>query len=145
MMQNLKSSNAKRRKFLYYLYYTPLVYFFPSFIKRFQLKNIINTNEFDKEYINSRVNYYLKKTTSFKISEKSKNLSELFWNQFFKNKQNSHFIDFYMLLIFFSKNMWILFMHQKNNWIVLLQRKYQIFLHLLSLEKLDLIIRILSC
>ena len=58
MMQNLKSSNAKRRKFLYYLYYTPLVYFFPSFIKRFQLKKIINTNEFDEEYINSRAVSY---------------------------------------------------------------------------------------
>ena len=117
MMQNLKSSNAKRRKFLYYLYYTPIVYFFPSLIKRFQLKNIINTNEFDKEYINSRVNYYLKKTTSFKISEKSKNLSELFWNQFFKNKQNSHFIDFYMLLIFFSKKKYVDFIYASKEYL----------------------------
>ena len=78
MMQNLKSSNAKRRKFLYYLYYTPLVYFFPSFIKRFQLKNIINTTEFDKEYINSRVNYYLKKTTSFSNHIAPCKLSSLF-------------------------------------------------------------------
>ncbi len=41
-MQNLKSSNAKRRKLLYYLYYTPLVYFFPSIISRLRLKNILN-------------------------------------------------------------------------------------------------------
>ena len=101
-MQNLKSSNAKRRKLLYYLYYTPLVYFFPSIISRLRLKNILN-NSFQKEYIQSRVRYYFKKTSNFKVSKKGKNLSELFWNQFFKNKQNSHFIDFYMLLQFFNK------------------------------------------
>ena len=101
-MRNLKSSNAKRRKLLYYLYYTPLVYFFPSIISRLRLKNILN-NSFQKEYIQSRVRYYFKKTSNFKVSKKGKNLSELFWNQFFKNKQNSHFIDFYMLLQFFNK------------------------------------------
>ena len=101
-MQNLKSSNAKRRRLLYYLYYTPLVYFFPSIISRLRLKNILN-NSFQKEYIQSRVRYYFKKTSNFRVSKKGKNLSELFWNQFFKNKQNSHFIDFYMLLQFFNK------------------------------------------
>ena len=30
-MQNLKSSNAKRRKLLYYLYYTPFGIFFPEY------------------------------------------------------------------------------------------------------------------
>ncbi len=101
-MQNLKSSNAKRRKLLYYLYYTPLVYFFPSVIFRLRLKNILN-DSFQKEHIQSRVKYYFKKTSNFRVSNKSKKLSELFWNQFFKNKQNSHFIDFYMLLRFFNK------------------------------------------
>ena len=101
-MQNLKSSNAKRRRLLYYLYYTPLVYFFPSIISRLRLKNILN-NSFQKEYIQSRVRYYFKKTSNFRVSKKGKNLPELFWNQFFKNKQNSHFIDFYMLLQFFNK------------------------------------------
>ena len=88
-MQNLKSSNAKRRKLLYYLYHTPLVYFFPSIISRFRLKNILN-NSFQEEYIQSRVSYYFKKTSNFRVSNEGKNLSELFWNQFFKNKQNSH-------------------------------------------------------
>lgn len=101
-MQNLKSSNAKRRKLLYYLYYTPLVYFFPSIIFRLRLKNILN-DSFQKEHIQSRVKYYFKKTSNFRVSNKGKKLSELFWNQFFKNKQNSHFIDFYMLLRFFNK------------------------------------------
>ena len=101
-MQNLKSSNAKRRKLLYYLYYTPLVYFFPSVIFRLRLKNILN-DSFQKEHIQSRVKYYFKKTSNFRVSNKGKKLSELFWNQFFKNKQNSHFIDFYMLLQFFNK------------------------------------------
>lgn len=101
-MQNLKSSNAKRRKLLYYLYYTPLVYFFPSIIFRLRLKNILN-DSFQKEHIQSRVKYYFKKTSNFRVSKKGKKLSELFWNQFFKNKQNSHFIDFYMLLRFFNK------------------------------------------
>ena len=101
-MQNLKSSNAKRRKLLYYLYYTPLVYFFPSVIFRLRLKNILN-DSFQKEHIQSRVKYYFKKTSNFRVSKKGKKLSELFWNQFFKNKQNSHFIDFYMLLRFFNK------------------------------------------
>lgn len=101
-MQNLKSSNAKRRKLLYYLYYTPLVYFFPSVIFRLRLKNILN-DSFQKEHIQSRVKYYFKKTSNFRVSNKGKKLSELFWNQFFKNKQNSHFIDFYMLLRFFNK------------------------------------------
>ena len=102
-MQNLKSSNAKRRKLLYYLYYTPLVYFFPSIISRLRLKNILNNN-FQEKYVQSRVGYYFKKTSKFSVSNKGKNSSELFWNQFFKNKQNSHFIDFYMLLQFFNKS-----------------------------------------
>ena len=101
-MQNLKSSNAKRRKLLYYLYHTPIVYFFPRIISRLRLKNILN-NSFQEEYIQLRAKYYFKKTSNFRVSNKGKKLSELFWNQFFKNKQNSHFIDFYMLLRFFNK------------------------------------------
>jgi len=101
-MQNLKSSNTRSRKLLYYLYYTPLIYFFPSIISRLILKNILN-HSFQEEYIQARVRYYFKKTSNFRVSNKGKNLSELFWNQFFKNKQNSHFIDFYMLLQFFNK------------------------------------------
>ena len=77
-MQNLKSSNAKRRKLLYYLYFTPLVYFFPSIIFRLRLKNILN-NSFQEEYIESRVRYYFKKTSNFRVSNKGKNSSELFF------------------------------------------------------------------
>ena len=115
-MRNLKSSNAKRRKLLYYLYYTPLVYFFPSIISRLRLKNILN-NSFQKEYIQSRVRYYFKKTSNFKVSKKGKNLSELFWNQFFKNKQNSHFIDFYNLLQFFNKKNKVDFIYSTKDYI----------------------------
>ena len=115
-MQNLKSSNAKRRKLLYYLYHTPLVYFFPSIISRLRLKNILN-NSFQEEYIQSRVRYYFKKTSNFRVSKKGKNLSELFWNQFFKNKQNSHFIDFYMLLQFFNKKNKVDFIYSTKDYI----------------------------
>ena len=115
-MQNLKSSNAKRRRLLYYLYYTPLVYFFPSIISRLRLKNILN-NSFQKEYIQSRVRYYFKKTSNFRVSKKGKNLPELFWNQFFKNKQNSHFIDFYMLLQFFNKKNKVDFIYSTKDYI----------------------------
>ena len=115
-MQNLKSSNAKRRKLLYYLYHTPFVYFFPSIISRFRLKNILN-NSFQEEYIQSRVRYYFKKTSNFRVSNEGKNLSELFWNQFFKNKQNSHFIDFYNLLQFFNKKNKVDFIYSTKDYI----------------------------
>ena len=115
-MQNLKSSNAKRRKLLYYLYHTPLVYFFPSIISRLRLKNILN-NSFQEEYIQSRVRYYFKKTSNFRVSNEGKNLSELFWNQFFKNKQNSHFIDFYNVLQFFNKKNKVDFIYSTKDYI----------------------------
>ena len=115
-MQNLKSSNAKRRKLLYYLYHTPLVYFFPSIISRLRLKNILNYS-FQEEYIQSRVRYYFKKTSNFRVSNEGKNLSELFWNQFFKNKQNSHFIDFYNLLQFFNKKNKVDFIYSTKDYI----------------------------
>ena len=115
-MQNLKSSNTRSRKLLYYLYYTPLIYFFPSIISRLSLKNILN-HSFQEEYIQSRVRYYFKKTSNFRVSNKGKNSSELFWNQFFKNKQNSHFIDFYMLLQFFSKNNKVDFIYSSKDYI----------------------------
>ena len=115
-MQNLKSSNAKRRKLLYYLYHTPMVYFFPSIISRLRLKNILN-NSFQEEYIQSRVRYYFKKTSNFRVSNEGKNLSELFWNQFFKNKQNSHFIDFYNLLQFFNKKYKVDFIYSTKDYI----------------------------
>ena len=81
-MQNLKSSNAKRRKLLYYLYYTPLVYFFPTVISRLSLKSILRNNP-DKEHVQKRIRYYFKKTSNFEVSKNGKNLSELSWNQFF--------------------------------------------------------------
>ena len=115
-MQNLKSSNAKRRKLLYYLFHTPLVYFFPSIISRFRLKNILN-NSFQEEYIQLRVSYYFKKTSNFRVSNEGENLSELFWNQFFKNKQNSHFIDFYNLLQFFNKKNKVDFIYSTKDYI----------------------------
>jgi len=116
-MQNLKSSNAKRRKLLYYLYYTPMVYFFPSLVSRLKLRNILKNNNQHEEYIDSRVKYYFKKTSNFKVSKKAKNLSELFWNQFFKNKQNSHFIDFYLLLQFFKKKNKVDFVYSSKKYI----------------------------
>ena len=115
-MQNLKSSNAKRRKLLYYLYFTPLVYFSPSIISRLRLKIILN-NSFQEKYIKSRVGYYFKKTSNFRVSNKGKNSSELFWNQFFKNKQNSHFIDFYMLLQFFNKKNKVDFIYSTKDYV----------------------------
>ena len=102
-MKNLKSSNAKRRKFSYYFYYIPLVCFLPSIISRLRLRSILKNKNSHQEYVKSRVRYYSKKTSNFKVSKNAKNLSELFWNQIFKNKQNSHFIDFYLLLQFFNQ------------------------------------------
>ena len=115
-MQNFISSNTKRRKLLYYLYYTPLVYFFPTVISRLSLKSIIRNNP-DKEYVEKRVRYYFKKTSNFEVSKNGKNLSELSWNQFFKYKQNSHFIDFYMLLQFFNKKNKVDFIYSTKNYI----------------------------
>ena len=103
-MQNLKSSNAIRRKLLYYFKNISKIFFLPSVISRFSLKRILASNNSDIKYIELRVKYYLKITSNFKVSRKSKNSSELFWNQILKNKQNSHFIDFYLLLKFFNKN-----------------------------------------
>ena len=142
-MQNLKSSNAKRRKLLYYLYYTPLVYFFPSIISRLRLKNILNNN-FQEKYVQSRVEYYFKKTSNFNVSNKGKNSSELFWNQFFKNKQNSHFIDFYMLLQFLIRvTKSTLSIQQKLILIAMLLKNILHIQHLLNQDLLVLITKIL--
>ena len=116
-MQNLYSSNAKGRKFFYYLQYIPLVFFFPSIISRFSLKQILKNNNFQNKYIESRVKYYLKTTGNFEVSKKSKNSSELLWNQISKNKQNSHFIDFYLLLKFFNHKNKVDFVYSTKDYI----------------------------
>ena len=99
-MHNLNSSNAKSRKLFYYLKNIPLVFFLPSILSRSSLKQILKNNNSQHEYIESRVKYYLNTTANFEVSKKSKNASELLWNQISKNKQNSHFIDFYLLYDF---------------------------------------------
>ena len=116
-MQNLKSSNAKRRKLFYYLQSIPLVFFLPRIISRFSLKQILKNNSSQQEYIESRVNYYLKTTAEFEVSKKSKNSYELFWNQISKNKQNSHFIDFYLLLKFFNHKNKVDFIYSTKDYI----------------------------
>ena len=116
-MQNLKSSNAKRRKLFYYLQSIPLVFFLPRIISRFSLKQILKNNSSQQEYIESRVNYYLKTTAEFEVSKKSKNSYELFWNQILKNKQNSHFIDFYLLLKFFNHKNKVDFIYSTKDYI----------------------------
>ena len=116
-MQNLNSSNAKGRKFFYYLQYIPLVFFFPSIISRFSLKQILKNNNSQNKYIESRVQYYLKTTGNFEVSKKSKNSSELLWNQISKNKQNSHFIDFYLLLKFFNHKNKVDFVYSTKDYI----------------------------
>ena len=98
-MQNLNSSNAKSRKLFYYLQSIPLVFFLPSIISRLSLQQILKNNNLKREYIESRVKYYLKTNANFEVSKKSKNASELLWSQISKNKQNSHFIDFYLSLL----------------------------------------------
>ncbi len=116
-MQNLKSSNAKRRKLFYYLQSIPLVFFLPRIISRFSLEQILKNNSSQQEYIESRVNYYLKTTAEFEVSKKSKNSYELFWNQISKNKQNSHFIDFYLLLKFFNHKNKVDFIYSTKDYI----------------------------
>ena len=116
-MQNLKSSNAKRRKLFYYLQSIPLVFFLPRIISRFSLEQILKNNSSQQEYIESRVNYYLKTTAEFEVSKKSKNASELLWNQISKNKQNSHFIDFYLLLKFFNHKNKVDFIYSTKDYI----------------------------
>ena len=116
-MKNLKSSNAKRRKFSYYFYYIPLVCFLPSIISRLRLRGILKHENSHQEYVKSRVKYYLKKTSNFEVSNNAKNLSELFWNQIFKNKQNSHFIDFYLLLQFFKQKNKVDFIYSTKDYI----------------------------
>jgi hypothetical protein len=116
-MQNLNSSNAKSRKLFYYLQCIPLVFFLPSIISRLSLKQILKNNNSQHEYIESRVEYYLKTTENFKVSKKSKNASELLWNQILKNKQNSHFIDFYLLLKFFNPKNKVDFIYSTEDYI----------------------------
>jgi len=116
-MQNLKSSNSKRRKLLYYFKNISIVFFFPSIISRFKSKRILERNSSKIEYIESRVRYYFKITSNFKISDKSKNSSELLRNQILKNKQNSHFIDFYILLMSFKKSFRTDFVYSKKDYI----------------------------
>lgn len=116
-MQNLNSSNAKSRKLFYYLQTIPLVFFLPSIIFRFSLKQILKNNNSQCEYIESRVKYYLKTTANFEVSKKSKNASELLWNQISKNKQNSHFIDFFLLLKFFNHKNKVDFIYSTKDYI----------------------------
>lgn len=116
-MQNLNSSNAKSRKLFYYLKYIPLVFFFPSIISRFSLKQILKNNNYQNKYIKSRVKYYLKTTGNFEVSKKSKNSFELLLNQISKNKQNSHFIDFYLLLKFFNHKNKVDFVYSTKDYI----------------------------
>ena len=71
-MQNLKSSNAKSRKLFYYLQSIPLVFFLPSIISRLSLQQILKNNNSKREYIESRVKYYLKTNANFEVSKKSK-------------------------------------------------------------------------
>ena len=116
-MQNLNSSNAKSRKLFYYLQCIPLVFFLPSIISRLSLKQILKNNNSQHEYIESRVENYLKTTENFNVSTKSKNASELLWNQILKNKQNSHFIDFYLLLKFFNPKNKVDFIYSTEDYI----------------------------
>ena len=116
-MQNLNSSNAKSRKLFYYLKSIPLIFFLPGILSRFSLKQILKNNNSQLEYIESRVKYYLKTTANFEVSKKSKNASELLWNQISKNKQNSHFIDFYLLLKFFNHKKKVDFVYSTKDYI----------------------------
>ena len=116
-MQNLNSSNAKSRKLFYYLQYIPQVLFLPRIISRLSLKKILKNNNSKHKYIESRVKYYLKKTGNFEVSKNSKNSSELLWNQISKNKQNSHFIDFYLLLKFFNRKNKVDFIYSTKDYI----------------------------
>ena len=116
-MHNLNSSNAKSRKLFYYLKNIPLVFFLPSILSRSSLKQILKNNNSQHEYIESRVKYYLKTTANFEVSKKSKNASELLWNQISKNKQNSHFIDFYLLLKFFNHKNKVDFVYSTKDYI----------------------------
>jgi len=101
-MGNLRSSTDKRRKAYYYIVniFNILI---PNFFYRKRLKSILNRkNYYDRAYIDSRVKYYIKKLSHFEISNQSKDLNQLIKNQLIKNKQNSHAIDFYQSLRFFS-------------------------------------------
>ena len=102
-MKNLKSSTAKRRKAHYYIV-NILKLFIPNFFYRLRLNHILNKEYDDKKYVNSRLKYYMKKVSHFSVSNKSKNLNQLFINQLIKNKQNSHAIDFYNSLRYFNPN-----------------------------------------
>ena len=116
-MQNLNSSNAKSRKLFYYLQYIPQVLFLPRIISRLSLKKILKNNNSKHKHIESRVKYYLKTTGNFEVSKKSKNSSELLCNQISKNKQNSHFIDFYLLLKFFNRKNKVDFVYSTKDYI----------------------------
>ena len=116
-MQNLKSSNARIKKIFYYLYNLPKVFFLPSIVSRIHLKYIFKNDNYFEEHIQSRVKYYLKKTSSFQVSSKSTDLSKLLWNQISKNKQNSHFIDFFLLLKFFKHKNKVDFIYSSKEYV----------------------------
>ena len=74
----------------------------PNFIFRKKLNKILS-QPLDKEMI-SRVDYYFKQKSAIELTKNAKNINEIFINQLTKNKQNSHFFDFYNLVRFFQSN-----------------------------------------
>ena len=87
----------------------------PNFIFRKKLNKILS-QPLDKEMI-SRVNYYFKQKSAIELTKNAKNINEIFINQLKKNKQNSHFFDFYNLVRFFKSNYRFDYIYNSPNYI----------------------------
>ena len=113
-MFNYQSSNSFLRKFFYYLK-NILNLFIPNFFYRRKLNKILS-RPLDEETI-SRVNYYFKQNGEIELTANAKNIYEIFFNQLKKNKQNSHFFDFYNLAKFFKTNYKFEYIYNSPNYI----------------------------
>lgn len=113
-MFNYQSSNSFFRRLLYFLK-NMLYLLVPNFIFRKKLNKILS-QPLDKEMI-SRVNYYFKQKSAIELTKNAKNINEIFINQLKKNKQNSHFFDFYNLVRFFKSNYRFDYIYNSPNYI----------------------------
>jgi len=127
-MFNYQSSNSLSRRFFYFSK-NLLLLLIPNYFFRKRLYAILN-QPLDQESA-LRAEYYFKYHNEIDLSKDAKNLNEIFINQLKKNKQNSHFIDFYNLIRFLTQNInLIIFIMLQTILIALLQKRKVFFLFL---------------
>ena len=113
-MFNYQSSNSLSRRFFYFSK-NLLLLLIPNYFFRKRLYAILNQT-LDQESA-LRTEYYFKYHNEIDLSKDAKNLNEIFINQLKKNKQNSHFIDFYNLIRFFNPKYKFDYIYNASNYI----------------------------